>query len=144
MTGLRVFVLIAALALMLPGVLSAAELTVEVLGVRSNAGLVHFGLYDNPESFPTDDGRMGGAEVGISNNRAVTVFRGLLPGRYALAVFHDENGNDEFDQVFFGLPLEDFAFSNGAVAFFGPPGFDDAAVTVPPEGAKITIRINGP
>ncbi|MBT7942982.1 MAG: DUF2141 domain-containing protein, partial [Alphaproteobacteria bacterium] len=58
--------------------------------------------------------------------------------------FHDENGNGEFDQVFFGLPMEDFGFSNGAVAFFGPPGFDDAMVSVPPEGAMITIRINKP
>jgi uncharacterized protein (DUF2141 family) len=143
-TGQLFSLLIVALALMSPGELSAAELTVEVLGARSNDGFMHFGLYDNPETFPTKDGRMGGAQAAISDNRAVTVFRGLTPGRYALAVFHDENGNGEFDQVFFGLPMEDFGFSNGAVAFFGPPGFDDAMVSVPPEGAMITIRINKP
>jgi uncharacterized protein (DUF2141 family) len=121
---------------------SAAGLTIEVLGVRSNDGQVHFGLYDNPATFPTKDGRLAGAQQDVLENRAVSVFKGLKPGRYAVAVFHDDNGNGEFDQVFFGLPVEDFGFSNGAVAFFGPPGFDDAAVLLPPEGAKIIIRID--
>lgn len=139
---LRLPLLAAAVLLVLPWVSTAAELSVEVLGVRSNDGFVHFGLYDNPETFPTKDGRLDGSREAISENRAVFVFKGLKPGRYAVAVYHDENSNGEFDQVFFGLPLENFGFSNGAVAFFGPPGFDDAAVFVPPDGAKITIRID--
>ncbi len=121
---------------------SAADLAVEVLGVRSNEGFVHIGLYDNAEAFPTMDGRLSGGREAISANRAVFVFKGLEPGRYALAVYHDENANGEFDQILFGLPVEDFGFSNGARAFFGPPGYADAAVLVPPEGAKIIIRID--
>jgi uncharacterized protein (DUF2141 family) len=139
---LRLSWLVAAFLLILPNMSFAADLTVEVLGLRSNEGHVHFGLYDNPETFPTKDGRLAGMHTAIMNNSAVAVFKGLKPGRYALAVFHDENANGEFDQIFFGLPVEDFGFSNGAVAFFGPPGFDDAAVFVPAEGAKITIRID--
>ena len=131
-----------ALVLILPLVSAAADLTVEVLGVRSNDGFVHFGLYDNPDTFPTKDGRLDGTREAITDNRSVSVFKGLKPGRYALAVYHDENANGEFDQILFGLPVEDFGFSSGAGAFFGPPGFDDAAVYVPPGGAKITIRID--
>jgi len=142
MTGWRILCLIWLVIPVLPGVSAAAELTVEVLGVRSNDGLVHFGLYDNPETFPTKDGRLRGARAAISQNRAVAVFKGLKPGRYAFAVFHDENGNGEFDQIFFGLPVEDFGFSNGAVAFFGPPAFADAAVSLTLKGTKITIRID--
>ncbi|MBC8339716.1 MAG: DUF2141 domain-containing protein [Rhodospirillales bacterium] len=142
MTALRVALLIAAALVAMPGVSSAAELTVEVLGIRSNDGLLHFGLYDTPETFPDKDGRLDGARVAISRNRAVAVFSGLAPGRYALAVFHDENSNGEFDQIFFGLPMEDFGFSNGAVAFFGPPRFEDAAVEIPAQGAKIVIRLD--
>ena len=142
MAGLRPPWLMAALLLFLPCTSNAADLAVEVLGVRSNEGFVHFGLYDKAEAFPTLDGRLGGAREAISAMRAVFVFEGLKPGRYALAVYHDENANGEFDQILFGLPVEDFGFSNGARAFFGPPGFDDAAVLLPPEGAKITIRMD--
>ncbi|HEX9703510.1 MAG TPA: DUF2141 domain-containing protein [Rhodospirillales bacterium] len=119
----------------------AADLTVEVTGARSAAGAVHFGLYDEARKFPTKHGRIDGFEMAIADGRAVGVFRGLRPGRYAVAVFHDENGNGEFDQGLFGLPLEDYGFSNDARVFFGPPGFDEAAVPVPAEGIRITIQL---
>lgn len=129
---------------------SAADLTVEVQGLRSNGGVVHFGLYDKPGAFPDDEGRIAGARTGIKARikdgikgwRAVAVFKGLKPGRYALAVYHDENANGEFDQFIFGLPIEDYGFSNGATVFFGPPSFEAAAVTVPAKGLRITIRVD--
>lgn len=128
------------------GPASAADLTVEVRGLRSNGGAVHFGLYDKPGGFPEYDGRIAGARTGIEDGikgwRAVAVFKGLKPGRYALAVYHDENANGEFDQFIFGLPIEDYGFSNGATVFFGPPSFEDAAVTVPAEGLRIIIRVD--
>mgnify|MGYP002153191321 CR=1 FL=1 len=120
----------------------AADLTVEVLGLRSNEGHVHFGLYDNPETFPTKDGRLAGMHTAIMNNSAVAVFKGLKSGRYALAVFHDENANGEFDQGLFGLPLENYGFSNKAFVFFSSPAFENAVVSVPEKGLTITIRLD--
>lgn len=120
----------------------AAELTVEVLGLRSGDGLVHFGLYDNPDTFPDKDGRLDGTEAPITGGKAVSVFKGLKPGRYAVAVFHDENANGEFDQGLFGLPLENYGFSNKAFVFFSSPAFENAAVSVPEKGLTITIRLD--
>ena len=120
----------------------AAELTVEVLGLRSGDGLVHFGLYDNPDTFPDKDGRLGGTEAPITGGKAVSVFKGLKPGRYAVAVFHDENANGEFDQGLFGLPLENYGFSNKAFVFFSSPAFENAVVSVPEKGLTITIRLD--
>ena len=139
-----------AAGMVVAGPASGAELTVEVQGLRSNAGAVHFDLYDQPGAFPDYDGRIAGAqagieaviEAGIKGWRAVAVFKGLKPRRYALAVYHDENANGEFDQFIFGLPLEDYGFSNGAAVFFGPPSFEAAAVTVPAQGLRITIRVD--
>ena len=37
-------------------VAGAAEHTVEVQSMGSGNGLVHFGLYDNPDTFPDTDG----------------------------------------------------------------------------------------
>lgn len=120
----------------------SAELTIEVLGMRSGDGLVHFGLYDNPETFPDKDGRLDGTEIPITGGKAKAGFKGLKPGRYAVAVFHDENANGEFDQGLFGLPLEDYGFSNQALVFFGPPDFESASVLVPEKGLSITIRLD--
>jgi len=134
------FLLLAAIVFAAPT--QAADLTVEVRGLKSSEGQVHLGLYDSPETFPGYDGRLDGADAAITDQRADTVFKGLKPGFYAVAVYHDENANGEFDQFIFGLPLEDFGFSNNALAFFGPPSFDSAKVKVPVEGVSITINID--
>ena len=120
----------------------AADLTVEVVGLRSDTGNVHFALYDNPAAFPDDEGRLRGTQVPIAGRRAVAVFKDLTPGPYAVAVYHDENANGSFDQGFLGLPLEDYGFSNGAPAFLGPPSFDQAKVSVPEKGIRITIDVD--
>ncbi len=131
------------MALAAAGPASGADLTVEVVGLGSEAGNVHFALYDNPATFPDDEGRIRGTNVPIAGGRAVAVFKNLTPGSYAVAVFHDENGNGSFDQGFLGLPLEDYGFSNGAPAFLGPPSFDQAKISVPEKGIRITIDIEG-
>ena len=142
MASSRLTWLIIAILVTQPSMSIASDLSVEVLGVRSNEGFVHFGLYNNSETFPTNDGRLDGARKAILKNRSVFVFKGLNPGHYALAVFHDENGNGDFDQNFLGIPVEDFGFSNGALAFFGPPDFNDAAVYLPPKGLRLTIWLD--
>jgi len=116
----------------------ASDLTVNITGLTSNGGDVHVALYDKAEGFPTSDGMMFEIEVPIAGQSARTVFRGLGSGRCAIAVYHDENGNNEFDQGLLGIPLEDYGFSNGAVAFLGPPSFEDASFElVEPSGLVI-------
>ena len=125
-----------------PGAALGAELTVEVVGLRSDDGNVHFALYDNPATFPDDEGRLRGTNVPISGRRSVAVFKYLMPGSYAVAVFHDENANGSFDQGFLGLLLEDYGFSNGAPAFLGPPSFEQAKFAVPEKANRITIDVD--
>ncbi len=120
----------------------AADLVVEVRGLGSDLGQVHFGLYDDPKTFPDDEGRIEGAQAPVGNGPVEVVFKGLKPGFYAVAVYHDENENGEFDQGIFGIPLEDFGFSNDAVAFLGAPTFEKARVFVPQEGTRIVISVD--
>ena len=124
------------------GVGMAADLEVEVIGLSSNEGDVHIAVYDTPELFPDTDGMITETHVPISENRAVMIFKNLNPGRYAIAVYHDANGNHDFDQGIFGIPLEDYGFSNDARVFFVPPSFDDAAFELLEQKTKITIRPN--
>ena len=68
-------------------------------------------------------------------------FKDLKPGRYALAVYHDENGNGEFDRTWIGLPAEGLGFSNGAWIGLGPPSFEEAAVTLKGQEQTIVIAL---
>ena len=117
------------------------DLLVIVTGLRSQKGNVHIGLYDDPRRFPDFDGAILKVEVINIDESAHHKFNGLTSKRYAIAIYHDENDNDEFDQGFLGIPLEDYAFSNNAPVFLGPPSFADAAFTVP-ETREVHLRIN--
>ena len=51
-------------------------------------------------------------------------------GEYAIAVMHDENGNEDLDFDSYGMALEGYGFSNEAMGEQGPPDFQEAAFDV--------------
>jgi uncharacterized protein (DUF2141 family) len=67
------------------------------------------------------------------------VFEGIPPGVYAVAAFHDTNGNGVFDK-FMGVPREPYALS-GAAADELVPSFKDAAMEMKPGENDVTIRM---
>ncbi len=143
-TGVAVFAIVSAFGCALLStatMATAAELRVDVNGLRSGDGEVHLAVFATPATFPRSEAMLAEAIVRAKAAGVHWVFSGLKPGTYALAVYHDENENHEFDRGFLGIPLEGFGFSNDAQVFFGPPDFADAAVTVPGKGARITIRM---
>lgn len=120
----------------------AADLSIRIEGLGSAAGAVHYGVYAEARHFPKPEGRVAKGHVAAHPAGVTVVVKGLPPGTYAVAVFHDENGNGEFDQGFLGFPLEDYGFSNDATVFFGPPSFSEAAFELPAGGGQIVIRLD--
>lgn len=120
----------------------ADTLTVRITGFAAIEGDVHAALYDDAEAFPEPGRMLAEKEVWLAGPVAEIAFSGLTAGRrYAVAVYHDANGNHEFDQAIFGIPLERYGFSRNAPVFLGPPGFDAAAVTLPAGGLTIEIDL---
>jgi uncharacterized protein (DUF2141 family) len=117
----------------LPISASADTLTITVNNIKK-AGEIHVAVYDNAEAFEADRGEKGGAAPGITEGTiqmvepgSVTYIYELPPGTYAIGIFHDVNLNNKMDNNFFGVPKEQYGFSNNARALFGPPDFEDAA-----------------
>jgi uncharacterized protein (DUF2141 family) len=75
-----------------------------------------------------------------ANGRHRVALEELAPGRYALAVYVDSNGNGKLDRGMFGIPKEPYGFSQGGGSM-GPPDFSEAAVEVPEAGATIHIKL---
>ena len=136
------FIFVAIALLLLSSTCSAASLEVLVSGLKSNDGDVHMALYNDPEHFPYQEGVMMEEKVLVFDNQARLVFNNLTPGDYGVAVYHDKNGNHEFDQIVFGIPLEDYGFSNNATVFFGPPSFDEAKFSVTEPRTVIEIDLS--
>jgi uncharacterized protein (DUF2141 family) len=103
------------------------RLSVQVLNLRSNAGRVGCTLFDSKNGFPKDaDKALQRRWCPIAQNSASCNFDPINPGTYAVACFHDENGNGKLDTKIFGIPTEGTAASNGARGHHGPPHYDDA------------------
>ena len=123
---------------LLAGPICAADLQVEVHGVRSPKGKIMIGLFDKAADFP--DKMVQGLALDAVVPTATAVFTGLPSGEFAVAVYQDENGNGKLDKNVFGVPTEPYGFSRDASGRMGPPRFSDAKLSV--DGASQTIVIN--
>jgi uncharacterized protein (DUF2141 family) len=107
---------------------TAAILHVRVVSLRNSDGQVICTLFNSAATFPSDSSKaVAQSTVPIKDNAAVCEFNGIAPGKYALVLFHDENGNGKFDRNWLGIPKEGFAFSNNVRPVFTPPSFKAAA-----------------
>lgn len=131
----------AALAL-LPGATTASELTVTVSGLRSDHGVVRACLTSDPKRFPRCVGDPSAHRLVAPADAAGTLsFRNVAPGRYAVALLHDENGNGKADRALSMIPKEGFGFSRDAPVRMGPPKFSDAAFTLAAGASVQAIRM---
>ena len=103
------------------------KLTVKVNNLQGLEGHLSIGLFNNPDSFPKKDKGKNGVSLAIEDSVIGYTFDNLQKGTYALAIYHDENSNGEFDRSFLGWPVEDYVFSNYAEGSFGPPSFEEAS-----------------
>jgi uncharacterized protein (DUF2141 family) len=99
-------------------------------GLRSDKGVVLACLTRVPAAFPdcSKDPRALRLEVPAGEARSLA-FAGVAPGRYAISVLHDENGNGLIDRALM-LPREGFGFSRNPQVRFGPPRFARASFQV--------------
>ncbi|MFT6050301.1 MAG: hypothetical protein ACI9KI_002040 [Patiriisocius sp.] len=100
------------------------NITVIVKDADSNAGKIFLALYNTDADFLNTSFK--GMQSAIENEQCTVTFQNIPAGVYAVSIFHDENDNGKMDSNFMGIPKEDYACSNDASAFMGPPKWDDA------------------
>lgn len=138
---LRTAGLAAALALTGTGAM-AADLEVVVSGLNSAKGDARIAVHKRVSGVAFPDGGVVAATIRpASRGKIRIVFADLAPGDYAVAAFHDADGDGKLGQNIVGMPTEGFGFSNGATGFMGPPSFDKAAVTVGAKDARISVAV---
>ncbi|MBZ0096071.1 MAG: DUF2141 domain-containing protein [Sulfuricella sp.] len=118
----------------------AAELEVEVSGVRSTDGQVKLMLFDRAEGFRKEDKSREVLALPAAVGTVSGVFRDLPPGRYAIVTYHDEDGDGKLNLRFGMFPKEGYGLSNNPKVS-GPPAFDDAVLDVPEDRLRIDIRL---
>lgn len=137
--GTRTLLILAALGLSALSAI-AAELEVEVGGVRSADGQVKLMLFDRAEGFRKEDKSREVLALPAAVGTVSGVFRDLPPGRYAIVTYHDEDGDGKLNLRFGMFPREGYGLSNNP-SVSGPPAFQDAAFDLPETGAKLAIQL---
>jgi uncharacterized protein (DUF2141 family) len=124
---------------------SAVRLQVIVEQVRSAAGLIAVTLYaDDSRRFLAHHGSLYVGRVPARAGTTRVCIYLPTPGTYALAVYHDADGNRSFNRNLIGMPAEGYGFSNNAPATFGLPSFGRVRITVPRTGMGTSVRLHYP
>ena len=121
--------LAAATALLAPLGALAADLHLSVVDGPAATTPLYVALFDSAQNYDSNK-TLAAQIVQMNNGTARLSFPGLAPGRYALRVFADENGNGKLDTNLMGMPTERYGFSNDAKGNRAAPGFDAAALQV--------------
>ena len=119
------------------------ELTVDIdlAGLRSQRGSLHVCMTRKPAHFPdckSDPAALRSSAAASTHHLHIDH---VPPGRYAIAVFHDENSNRNLDK-FAGIPKEGFAFSRNPSIKFRAPRFEEVAVDVTPGANQARLKMH--
>jgi len=119
----------------------AAQTTLMVdLESRRSGGRIAVAIFRDADSFRRGEGPVRSLMVDCNSRATRAWVVGLPPGRYAIAAFHDTDGDGKLTTTM-GIPREPFGFSNDARGRFGPPAFEMAAFDLPPRGAIQRIAL---
>lgn len=144
--GRNCLLLASAMAIALSSAAEAAykgNLTVQVSNLRSQKGQLCIKLFSSSQGFPE------GSESGvkrqcskITDNPMTFTFNNLTSGNYAVAVFHDSNGDGKLNRNSLGMPTEGYGFSNNpAYSRTGPPKYGEAVFLLVGANTNVQIRL---
>ena len=97
---------------------SQIKLDIEIVEIRNNKGNVMLQLFDAKENVLIQE------KGEIKNQKCTFSIPDLIPGKYAVRYYHDENMNGKMETNLVGKPMEGYGFSNNVIGKFGPPPFE--------------------
>ncbi|RKZ98266.1 MAG: DUF2141 domain-containing protein [Gammaproteobacteria bacterium] len=118
----------------------AADITVTVENIKNTDGAIHIALFTATDNFPDSSTRTEGMVMETEQDSVTGTFSNLPENDYAIAVFHDENGNGKLDKNFFGIPKEPYGFSGNSTGLT-PPSFNEASTTLATDDVSLNITL---
>lgn len=124
------------------GPASNTQLTVRVTSVPAAKGEMAVTIYpDDARRFLAPKGRLLRVRPPATSPVTTTCFNLPGPGHYAIAVYHDANGDRDFNRTMIGMPAEDYGFSNDAPTTVGLPSFRSVRFSVAPGKNTTSITL---
>lgn len=116
----------------------------KVLSIRNSTGTVACALFESPVGFPAEFLRSATnvMVIKIRKTQARCDFEDIPPGKYAIAVIHDEDMNGKLETNLLGIPTEGYGFSNDAKSLIGVPSFSDASFPYDGQSLDLTMSLH--
>ncbi len=120
-----------------------AQIRVTVNNVGSG-GILSVELYHDPDNFLNKKGRTRRIRIPATGEQARVCFNIEQQGTFAVAAYHDINGNRKLEKQWNMMPKEPFGLSKNPKLKFGFPKFGNSAFTTDSLGADIIINLQKP
>lgn len=122
----------------------AGTLFIQIQNLDTNKGCIRLAIYDKEEGFLQEEGAIAGKTILLSSpGQIVTAeMSDLRFGKYALAIYHDIDGNGLLNTNFLGIPTEPYGFSNNPHVKWRSPRFREARFEFNENGQvmRVTLR----
>jgi uncharacterized protein (DUF2141 family) len=113
---------------------------VKISNLENVKGNLYIGWYKDAYAFRINEKAIYREKIIVNNQKELSiVFKNIPRGKYAIAIFLDENDNYKLDKNVFGIPKEKYGFSNNILPALRPATFDESAFKL--ETQEIVINI---
>lgn len=137
----KIILFLAGILVAVLGNAQTGSIKIEIEGVDNANGKIRIGVYNSAEDFPNFEDSFAVGYAVPNTLGTEFIFKEVLIGDYVIALWHDENDDQELNKNMFGIPKEKYGFSNNAKGSFGPPDFKDATFAIL-EGETSVLKIN--
>jgi uncharacterized protein (DUF2141 family) len=121
---------------------NAGDVVITVTDLRSAKGVVRACMTAREDVFPKCSKDPESHRVVVAAGDRIEIrFTGVKPGRYAIALLHDENNNGKADRAIGMMPKEGYGFSRDAPVRMSPPKFRDAVFDQGEASQRMTIKM---
>ena len=101
------------------------RLVVNITGLKPLKGDLYISLHNRPEYFQIADSAFMKIKISVDAEKETVHFNNVPEGRYAMALYHDENEDGTMETNEMGVPREGYGFSNNPKVP-GRPKFEQA------------------
>jgi len=116
--------------------------TVKVSNLENIKGNLYIGWYNQSSTFRINEKAIYREKIVVNNQKEITVdFKNIPKGKYAIAVFLDENDNYKLDKNLFGIPKEKYGFSNNILPALRPATFEESLFEINKQYTVINITL---
>lgn len=136
--SLLLFLVLNVATVQLPAQQGQIHLAIE--GIEPTEGDLYLAVYTQKD-FLEEAGIVKGIVLPIRQSAISCTLPPLPYGTYAIAVFHDLNGNGQLDRNALGVPTEPYGFSNDVRSKWRAPSFSEAAVQVKQPAQHLRLRV---